>query len=104
MMLRSAMAALNSLALIFARTAARSGASRVVGVSTACTGDTRPGRTLSAKRLALHRRISVEVLMVISFFSVFAAPRALPRSQRPAPLLRLHGSEGISAAILGKST
>src|SRR6516225_3182013 len=105
MTLRSAMAALNSLALIFARTAARSGASRVVGVSTAFTEDTRAGRTQSAKRLARHTRKSVEVLMVISFVSVFCSRRrgALPHRNAPAPPLRLHGSEGISAAILGKS-
>src|SRR5215471_11909387 len=73
MMLRSAMAALNSLAFIFARTAARSGASRVVGVSTAFMGDTRAGRRQSVSRVAPHTRISVELLMVNSLIFILRA-------------------------------
>src|SRR6516164_9814566 len=96
MTLRSAMAALNSLALIFARTAVRSGASRVVGVSTAFTEDTRAGRTQTAKRLARHTRKSVEVLMVISFVSVFCSRRR-GRCHIATPPPRRYAFTGVKA-------
>src|SRR5437660_5370157 len=71
MPLRSAIAAFHSLALTLARTAERSGASLVVGVSTAFTAEARPTSTQTPRRAIPKARVSVEVLMIVSLVCAF---------------------------------
>src|SRR5436189_5482777 len=96
MPLRSAIAAFHSLALTLARTAERSGASLVVGVSTAFTAETRPTSTQTPRRAIPKARASVEVLMIVSLVCAF--PKRHRRrhwGDAPAPLR--HAFTGVKA-------
>src|SRR5436190_22101712 len=101
MPLRSAIAAFHSLALTLARTAERSGASLVVGVSTAFTAETRPTNTQTPRRAIPKARASVEVLMIVSLVRAFPkrAGSVATGARRPA-MSGLHWGLGVSAVVL----